>query len=112
MPFEGGFTPNVLVLNTKAFTWKAVTQVNDLQSVYVVVQDQTLRAVPGVTTIITIYWPVGGAESVSKTTNEYGVATYQFAVKGQPYGSVITIQAEVLYQGLSSKTVTSFRVWQ
>jgi hypothetical protein len=103
---------SVLALNTKAFTWKAVTQLNDTQSVYVVVQDQTLRAVPGAMTIITIYWPAGGAESVSKTTNGYGVATYQFAVKGQPYGSVITIQAEVLYQGLSSKTVTSFRVWQ
>lgn len=105
-------TGSVLALKTKAFTWKAVTQANDTQSVYVVVQDQTLRPVPGAMAIITIFWPVGTSESVSKTTNDYGVAIYQFDVKGQPYGSVITIQAEVLYQGLTNKTVTSFRVWQ
>jgi hypothetical protein len=102
----------VLALSTKAFTWKAVTQLKDQQAVYVVVQDQTLRPVAGATAIVTIFWPAGGPQNVALTTNKDGVASYSFAVQGQPYGSVVTIQAEVLYQGLGSKTVTSFRVWQ
>ena len=109
----GDNTPgNVLMLNTRAFTWKAVTKLDDQQAVYVVVQDQTLRPVPGATTVVTIFWPVGGTQSFAQTTNQYGVVIIPFLVQGQPYGRVVTIQVEVLYQGLTSRTVTSFRVWQ
>jgi hypothetical protein len=104
---------NVLQLNTRAFTWKAVAQLNDQQAVYVVVQDQTLRPVPGATTVVTIFWPVGGAKNSVQITDQYGVVIIPFLVQGQPYGSVVTIQVDVLYQGLPpSSTVTSFRVWQ
>jgi hypothetical protein len=103
---------NVLLLNTRAFTWKAVTKLVDQQAVYVVVQDQTLRPVPGATMVVTIFWPVGGAQSFSQTTNQYGVVIVPFSVQGQPHGSVVTIQVEVLYQGLPSRAVTSFRIWQ
>lgn len=109
---DGNTPGNVMMLYTKAFTWKAVTQLTDRQSVYVVVQDQTLRPVQGATAIVTIFWPIGGNQSVAQATNQYGVVIIPFQVQGQPYGSVVTIQVEVLYQGLSSKTVTSFRVWQ
>jgi acyl-CoA thioesterase FadM len=111
---NSGFV-SVMALYTKAFTWKAVTQLNDQQSVYVVVQDQTLRPVQGATAIVTIFWPVGGNQSFAQaqTTNEYGVVIVPFQVQGQPYGSIVTIQVEVLYQGLPpSKTITSFRIWQ
>jgi acyl-CoA thioesterase FadM len=103
---------NVLQLNTRAFTWKAVAQSTDQQAVYAVVQDQTLRPVPGATVIVTTFWPVGGTQRDARTTNEYGVAILPLSVQEQPYGSVVTIQVEVLYQGLSSRTVTSFRIWQ
>lgn len=103
---------NVLQLNTKAFTWKAVTQLNDQQAVYVVVQDQTLRPVSGATTVVTVFWPVGGSQNFVQTTNQYGVVIIPFQVQGQPYGSVVNIQVEVLYQGMPSQTVTSFRIWQ
>jgi len=103
---------NVLLLNARVFTWKAVTQFNDQQAVYVVVQDQTLRPVPGATTVVTVFWPAGGARSFAQTTNPSGVVIIPFEVQEQPYGSVVTIQVEVLYQGLTSQTITSFRVWQ
>jgi hypothetical protein len=109
----GDNTPgNVLQLNSRVFTWKAVTQLIDHQAVYVVVQDQTLRPVPGATAMVTVFWPVGGTQSFAQTTNPYGVVIIPFTVQGQPYGSVVTVQVEVLYQGLTSKTITSFRVWQ
>jgi acyl-CoA thioesterase FadM len=103
---------NVLQLNTRAFTWKAVTQMSDQQAVYAVVQDQTLRPVPGATVIVTTFWPVGGVQREAQTTNQYGVAIIPLKVQGQPYGSVVTVQVEVIYQGLTSQTVTSFRIWQ
>jgi hypothetical protein len=110
----GDNTPgNVLQLNTKVFTWKAVTKLADQQAVYVVVQDQTLRPVPGATVMVTVFWPVGDAQSFPPaTTNQYGVVITPFLVQEQPHGSVVMIQVEVLYQGLTSKAVTSFRVWQ
>lgn len=109
----GNNTPgNVLLLNTRIFTWKAVTQQIDQQAVYVVVQDQTLRPVPGATAVVTIFWPVGGSQSFVQTTNQDGVVIIPFLVRGQPYGSVVTIRGEVLYQGIPSKAETSFRIWQ
>jgi hypothetical protein len=99
-------------VNTKAFTWKAVTQIDDQQAVYVVVQDQTLRPVSGATTVVTVFWPAGGSQKFLQTTNQYGVAIVPFQVHGQPYGSVVNIQVDVLYQGIPSRTVTSFRIWQ
>jgi hypothetical protein len=102
---------DVITLYARAFTWKAVTRLDDQQSVYVVVQDQTLAPVQGATAIVTIYWPNGGNQSLADTTNTFGIVTVPFRVQGQPHGSLVTIQVEVLYQGKSSKTVTSFRVW-
>ncbi len=106
------FPGSVLALYARAFTWKAVTRLEDTQTVYVVVQDQTLAPVPNATAIVIISWPNGGAQTLALATNAFGVVTVPFQVSGQPHGSLVTIQVEVLYQGLVSKTVTSFRVWQ
>jgi len=106
------FPGSVLALYTRAFTWKAVTRLEDTQTIYVVVQDQTLAPVPNATAIVIISWPNGGAQTLALATNAFGVVTVPFEVSGQPHGSLVTIQVEVLYQGLASKTVTSFRVWQ
>ena len=103
---------SIMKLNARAFTWKAVTQLNDSQSIYVIVQDQTLGPVAGATAIVTIFWPNGGSQSLAHTTNDFGIVVMPVLVQNQPHGSLVTIQVEVLYQGLSSKTVTSFRVWQ
>ncbi len=106
------FSGSVTKIYARAFTWKAVTRLDDTQTVYVVVQDQTLSPVAGATAIVTIFWPGGGTQSLAQTTNEYGLVILSFPVQSQPHGSLVTIKVEVLYQGWNSETVTSFRVWQ
>lgn len=106
------FPGSVTKIYARAFTWKAVTRLDDTQTVYVIVQDQTLAPISGATAIVTISWPNGGTLSLAQTTNDYGVVTVSFPVQGQPHGSLISIKVEVLYQGWDSETVTSFRVWQ
>lgn len=102
----------VLALHTRAFVWKAVTQPTDKQVLYVIVQDQTLRAVPDATVTVTVYWAVGNAASATLKTNASGVAVLPFAVDKQAYGSLIKIDVKVDYQKLKDSTVTSFRIWQ
>ncbi|GAB4493426.1 MAG: hypothetical protein Fur0016_29470 [Anaerolineales bacterium] len=106
------FPGSVTKIYARAFTWKAVTRLQDTQTVYVIVQDQTLAPVPDATAIVTISWPGGGMQSLAQTTNEYGLVILSFPVQGQPHGSLVTIKVEVLYRGWNTETVTSFRVWQ
>ncbi len=107
--YQGG----VLSINARVFTWKAVTQLNDEQTVYVVVQDQTLSPVQGATVIVTVEWVNGGSQSIAQSTNAFGVVTVPLLVQSQPHGSLINVRVEVLYSGgLSSTALTSFRVWQ
>ncbi len=105
------FPGSITRLYARAFTWKAVTRPDDTQTVYVIVQDQTLSPISGATAIVTIDWP-GGAQSLVQMTNQYGLAIFSFPVQGQPHASLISIKVEVLYQGWNSESVTSFRVWQ
>jgi hypothetical protein len=111
-PVRAENTPgNVRALFPKAFTWKAVTAQDDIQTVYVVLQDQTLTPIADATTIVTITWPQGNSQSVAQTTDTFGVAIVPLQVQNQPHGSVVLIDVEVQYMGLSKKTQTSFRVW-
>jgi hypothetical protein len=102
----------VLGLHTRAFVWKAVTQTNDQQVVYVIVQDQTLRPVPGAKVIMTVYWSKGSPASAELTTNANGVSVLPFVVQNQAYGSLITVDVRVEYGKLKDNAVTSFRIWQ
>lgn len=102
----------VMSLHTRAFVWKAVTQPNDQQVVYVIVQDQTLRPVSKAKVIMTVYWSNGSPASAELTTNESGVAVLPFAVQNQSYGSLITVDVQVEYLNVKDNAITSFRIWQ
>jgi len=102
----------VISLQARAFVWKAVTQPNDTQTVYVVVQDQTLSPVRDAVAVVTIYWTNGTPQSISLPTNEYGVIILPFQVTGQPYGSLVTVKVDVYYGDLTASSLTSFRIWQ
>jgi hypothetical protein len=111
-PVRAENTPgDVRALFPKAFTWKAVTGLDDTQAVYVVVQDQTFTPVVDATAIITITWPKGETQRMAKTTNALGVVAVPFQVLDQPHGGMVLIDVEVQYMGLTKKTQTSFRVW-
>lgn len=103
---------DVQAIHVRAFTLKALSQINDQQVVYVVVQDQTLNPVAGATTVVTITWAQGERQSIAQTTNANGVGIVPFPVQAQAHGSLIMVEAEVLYMGLSDRTITSFRIWQ
>lgn len=102
----------VLSLHTRAFVWKAVTQPDDQQVVYVIVQDQTNRPVLNAKVHVTVYWSNGTPAAADVTTNPSGVAVLPFPVQGQGYGSLITIDVQVEYQSVTDSAITSFRIWQ
>ena len=102
----------VLSIQARAFSWKAVTQANDVQTVYVIVQDQTLSPVQDAIAAVTIFFPNGSPRSVSLPTNQYGVVIIPFEVVDQPPGGLVMVYVQVYYQGKTSSAVTSFRIWQ
>lgn len=111
-PVEPDDIIQVLSVQARAFVWKAVTQPTDVQTVYVIVQDQTLSPVKDAIAVVTIHWSNGTPQSVNLSTNEYGVVIIPFDVINQPYGSLVQVQVQVYYEGLSSNAVTSFRIWK
>lgn len=111
-PIQYNGIVDVLTLQTRVFVQKAVTQSNDTQSVYVVVQDQNLSPVYNATVVVTVYWSSGAPQSIALVSDRNGVAVVPFAVPNQVYGSLVIISAQVIYQGMQDTAVTSFRVWQ
>jgi len=103
---------DVLTLQTRAFVWKAVTLPNDQQAVYVVVQDQMFNPVYNASVVVTVYWSAGSPQSIALTTDRNGIVIVPFQIQNQTYGSLVTVNVRVIYQGLEQSTVTSFRVWQ
>jgi len=102
---------DVTSIQVRVFTWKAQTQLDDQQVVYVVVQDQTLRPVVGATTIVTVTWGDLSRQSSAQVTNSSGVVILPLTVTGQPHGSQVVIETEAMYMGKSDKATTSFRIW-
>ncbi|MCG2786957.1 MAG: hypothetical protein L6461_17840 [Anaerolineae bacterium] len=111
-PRPAGDIIDVLSIQARAFSWKAVTQPTDIQTIYVIVQDQTLSPVKDAITVVTIYFPNGSPRSVSLPTNEYGVVLIPFELVDQPPGSLVVVYVQVYYQGKTSSAVTSFRIWK
>lgn len=105
-------TQRVLSLRVRAFVWKAVIKPPEAQTVYVIVQDQTLRPVKDALAYVTIYWADGTPQSINLWTNEYGVVLIPFEVKDQTVGSLVTVKVDVFYEGLKQSTQTSFRIWR
>jgi hypothetical protein len=111
-PVQHSGIVDVLTLHTRAFVWKAVTQPNDQQALYVVVQDQNLSPVFNANVTVTVLWSNGGPLIKALATDRNGVAVLPFAVQNQVYGGLVTIGVQVNYQGMQDNTITSFRVWQ
>ncbi len=103
---------NILNIRALAFVEKAATSSNDEQTLYVVVQDQTLTPVRNAFVVVTVTWAGGAQQSISLPTNANGVVILPFAVAGQTHGSLVLIKVQVLYEGLQAETKTSFRIWQ
>ena len=109
-PLDATIRP-VLSLHPRAFTLKAVTLSSGQQTIFIILQDQTLAAVKGASGKATVRWPDGQREEYAFTTNSAGIGTVGLNFANQPKGELVYIDIAVSYQGLTAKTMTSFRIW-
>jgi len=101
----------ILSIRVRAFVLKPLSQTTGQQTVYVIVQSQTLQAVANATGKATISWPDGRTEDYFFTTNSSGLGTISFNFANQKKGELVSIDIVVVHQGLAGTTRTSFRIW-
>ena len=102
---------SVLSLKARAFVLKAVTLKNGSQTIYAIVQDQTSNAVENASVHALVHISGGTTQEYVFTTNAKGIGQVTFNFSDQKPGELITIDISVNYQGLTTTTTTSFRVW-
>jgi hypothetical protein len=102
---------SVLSLKVRAYVQRSITLSSDQQTVYIIVQSQTLEAIPNATGRATIHWPDGHIEDYYFNSNNSGVGNFTFSFSDQKTGALVTIDIVVTYQGIVGTTSTSFRIW-
>lgn len=101
----------VLSLKARAFVLKAVTLKSGSQSVFVIVQDQTSNALENASVKAVVRFTDGTTQEYLFTTNAHGIGQVTFDFSNQTAGELVTIEISVNYQGLTTTTLTSFRIW-
>ena len=102
---------SVLSLKSRAFVSKAVALKNGTQTIYVIVQDQTSEAVENASVRAVVHLSNNTLQEYAFTTNARGIGQVSFNFSDQQPGELITIDISVNYQGLTTTTTTSFRIW-
>ena len=110
-PLSANTQPLVLSLQVRAFVQKAVTLTSDLQTIYIIVEDQSTQIVVDADCTTTVRWPDGHSESTTSRTDQNGVAVVAMQFNNQPQGQVIYADVACLYHGNIGTTNTSFRIW-
>jgi hypothetical protein len=101
----------VLALKMRAYPKDAITSLNGVQTIYVVVQDQTLLAVPGATIRLTVLLPSGEVKRYeADPTNENGMTRLTFPFTSDGVGNAL-VTVEAIRKPFSVVTTTSFRIW-
>jgi hypothetical protein len=107
-----GLPQPVIRLRVRAFVGEAITSLEGEQSIYVIVQDQQLRAVSDVKVIFAVMMPGGSTKLYSMApTNHRGISSASFPFDSDIPGDII-ITVTVTSGEFEKQTVTSFRVWQ
>ena len=109
-PLDATINP-VLSIKVSAFVLRSVMRSSGQQTVFVIVQSQTLQAISGATGRATVHWPDGQTAEYFFTTNRFGVGNVVFSFQDQKWGELVPIDIAVTYQGLAGTTRTSFRIW-
>ncbi len=103
---------SLLTPRVNVFTLKSLIGAGEQQTVFVVVQDQYLRAVDGVQVGVTLYFPDGSTEFYRlPETNEYGISQFSFTSPSLPVRSTINLTAEIAIRGESASGKSWFRIW-
>jgi hypothetical protein len=101
----------VLSIKIRAFVLKAVTVQSGQQTVYIIVQSQTSKPVPGAIGKVLVKFTDGTSQEFAFTTNSQGIAQITFNFKDQKSGELVPIEVSVNYQSLTGTTKTSYRIW-
>ncbi len=110
-PLSASTQPLVLSLQVRAFVEKAVVLSNDLQTIYIAVQDQSTQSISGASCTTSIRWPDQHVDTSVNATNQNGLAVVALSFTNQPQGEVIYVDVVCSYNGSSGSTSTSFRIW-
>jgi hypothetical protein len=111
MPPSDATIRSVLSLKARAFILKAVTLKSGSQTIYVVVQDQTSVPVENASIKAVAYLSNTTTREYIFTSNAQGIGQISFEFSDQQPGDLVTIEISVNYQGLTTFTTTSFRIW-
>jgi hypothetical protein len=98
-------------IQVRAFVWKAVTQASDSQLIYIIVQDQVLRAAADAKCTAFVHWPKNRTDSSTISTNSSGIGTMALSFSNQPLGALIYVDITCSYEEINGATTTSFRIW-
>jgi len=101
-------------LQVQAFVSQPVMLADGEQTVYVVVQDQSLAPVAGAQVTISLRLPslsAGNRIALPEgTTDDKGIARITFPMRDQS-NALVEIVVTASYNDLKKKTITSYRVW-
>jgi hypothetical protein len=96
----------------RAFVDQALLPANSRQTVYIVVQDVNLMAVANANVVVAVFLP-DGLQDVYRpvVTNVDGISRFSFDIGNLPVKEVVRVEVDVESQGMTSHTVTWFRIW-
>jgi hypothetical protein len=96
----------------RAFVEQALLPANSRQTVYIVVQDVNLVAVENANVLVAVYLPAGLQDVYRPVvTNSDGISQFSFDIGNLPVKEVVRVEVDVESQGMTTHTVTWFRIW-
>ena len=105
-------TGNPVNPRVRVFTLKSLIGINEPQTVFVIAQDQYLRAIDGAQVGVTLLFPDGTKEFYRlPETNEYGISQFTFTTADLPARTVVTIYSEISFRGEYGSGRSWFRMW-
>lgn len=100
-----------LSIHARAFVSSAITHSNGQQTVHVLVQSQTYQPVSNANGKATVTFPDHNRREYFFTTDTSGLGSIRFNFENQKQGELVQVEIVVLYQGLSTRTTTSYLIW-
>lgn len=111
-PIQGSFGQDIVSVQIHAFPVKAAVSAGEAQSLYVIVQDQNLNAVPGVNVNLQLTYPNGITTSlVLPATNEFGYTSGEIPLAPeQDVIGMVEIEVSLVGTAFEASTRSSFRI--
>jgi hypothetical protein len=102
----------IVKLQAHAFVNKAVVKANSIQTLYVVVQDQSYQPISGASALARLKLPSGDEQPIIlPPSDEYGISQVQLDVGQQSANQIVQIKVEVTYSSFTANTSAWYRIW-